>query len=151
MLTCPSVASRYGQGARSNPRRTAAAAPTAAPRVAPPQEARAAGRLLASDGQQHDLVCTSCLRRAVRTACLVLSTTDQCWLPVVKDARLNEQHSGALTGFNKKELAEEHGVEQVMAWRRTYNCPPPAIEGANPLQRSMVVDERSAEGAKRSR
>ena len=78
-------------------------------------EARTAGRLLAEDGQQHDLVCTSRLRRAIRTACLVLSGTDQCWLPVIKDVRLNEQHSGALTGYNKRELAEEHGVEQVCA------------------------------------
>ena len=93
-------------------------------------EAREAGRLLTSDHQQHDLVCTSCLRRAIRTACLVLSGTNQCWLPIVKDARLNEQHSGALTGYNKRELAEEHGVDQVMSWRRTYDCPPPSVRTA---------------------
>ena len=104
-------------------------------------EARAAGRLLAAAGEQHDLVCTSCLRRAIRTACLVLSGTDQCWVPMVKDWRLNEQHSGALTGYNKRELAEEHGVEQVMAWRRTYDCPPPQMPTDNPLQR-FIADER---------
>ena len=54
-------------------------------------EAREAGRLLAADGQQHDLVCTSTLRRAIRTACLVLSGTNQCWVPLLKDVRLNEQ------------------------------------------------------------
>ena len=90
-------------------------------------EARDAGRLLAENAQQHDLVCTSRLRRAIRTACLVLSTTNQCWLPLVKDARLNEQHSGALTGYNKRELADEHGVDQVMAWRRTFDCAPPQV------------------------
>ena len=57
-------------------------------------EARAAGRLLAADGQQHDLVVTSMLRRAIRTSCLVLSGTDQCWLPMTKDPRLNEQCVG---------------------------------------------------------
>ena len=51
---------------------------------------------------------TSLLRRAIRTACLVLSATNQCWLPMVKDSRLNEQHPGALTGYNKLELAKAH-------------------------------------------
>ena len=37
----------------------------------------------------------------------------------VKDPRLNEQHSGAMTGTNKRTLAELHGEEQVMKWRRT--------------------------------
>lgn len=105
-------------------------------------EARAAGRLLADDGLQHDLVCTSTLRRAIRTSCLVLSTTQEAWLPMVKDARLNEQHSGGLTGFNKRELAEEHGVEQVMKWRRTFDTPPPAIERDSPIQRSIRSDVR---------
>ena len=105
-------------------------------------EARSAARLLLDDGQQHDLVCTSCLRRAIRTACLVLSGTDQCWLPVIKDVRLNEQHSGALTGNNKAELAKIHGVEQVMAWRRTYDCPPPALPDDDPFQRVILQDDR---------
>ncbi len=105
-------------------------------------EARAAGRLLVADHQQHDLVVTSCLRRAVRTACLVLSGTNQCWLPVVKDARLNEQHPGALTGSNKRELAEEHGVEQVMRWRRNFDSPPPMLAAADPVQKMLQLDER---------
>ena len=90
-------------------------------------EAREASRLLAQEGEQHDMVFTSSLRRAIRTACLVLSGTNQCWLPLVKDPRLNEQHSGALTGYNKAELADQHGVEQVMKWRRTYDSPPPSV------------------------
>lgn len=105
-------------------------------------EARQAGRILATAGEQHDLVVTSCLRRAIRTACLVLSTTDQCWLPLVKDARLNEQHSGALTGNNKRALADQHGVDQVMKWRRTYDCPPPQLSADHPVQRVLNLDER---------
>ena len=65
------------------------------------------------DGQQHDLVCTSTLRRAIRTACLILSGTDQCWLPLVKDVRLNEQHSGALTGKNKAEVLRTSASKSV--------------------------------------
>ncbi|KAG8471033.1 hypothetical protein KFE25_009454 [Diacronema lutheri] len=109
-------------------------------------EARAAGRLLADDGLQHDLVCTSTLRRAIRTACLVLSTTQEVWLPLVKDARLNEQHSGSLTGLNKRELADEHGVEQVMKWRRTYDSPPPPADRLHPIQASILADKRYRSG-----
>ena len=129
-------------------------------------EARRAGAMLLENGLQHDLVVTSRLRRAIRTACLVLSGTDQCWVPMLKDVRLNEQHSGMLTGNNKRELAEEYGVEQVvawrhthnqlltltltlaltltqvMAWRRTHNTPPPPVEADNPFQQAIQSDER---------
>lgn len=54
-------------------------------------EARQAGNMLREEGLQHDLVCTSRLRRAIRTACLMLSASDQCFVPLVKDVRLNEQ------------------------------------------------------------
>lgn len=116
-------------------------------------EAREAGRLVATDGRQFDLVCTSCLRRAIRTACLVLSGSDQCWVPLVKDVRLNEQHSGWLTGHNKRALAKEHGVEQVMKWRRTYDSAPPPIDDSDPLQQMIRADERyrtSSHGAPRT-
>ena len=105
-------------------------------------EARNAGRLLLGAGLQHDLVCTSGLRRAVRTACLCLSESDQCWVPMVKDVRLNEQHSGMLTGHNKRELADKHGVDQVMKWRRTYDCPPPPLLQDDSFQRAICTDER---------
>ena len=41
------------------------------------------------------------------------------------------------TGMLNKavELAEEHGVDQVMSWRRTYDCPPPALGADEPIQR----------------
>ena len=107
-------------------------------------EAREAGRLLAAEGLDLDECYCSSLRRAIRTSCLVLSGMDQCWVPLHKDARLNEQHSGFLTGNNKRALAEEHGVEQVMAWRRKYDEPPPPMPSDSPLQQMMVKDERYA-------
>ena len=107
-------------------------------------EAREAGRLLAAEGLDLDECYCSSLRRAIRTSCLVLSGMDQCWVPLHKDARLNEQHSGFLTGNNKRALAEEHGVAQVMAWRRKYDEPPPPMPNDSPLQQMMVKDERYA-------
>ena len=82
------------------------------------EEAREAGRALQADGQRFDLVVTSSLRRAVRTSCLVLSGIGTCWIPMIKDSRLNEQHSGTLTGRNKRSLAMEHGYEQARSGRR---------------------------------
>ena len=105
-------------------------------------EAREAGRALKADGAQFDLVVTSSLRRAVRTSCLLLSGVSTCWVPMLKDVRLNEQHSGAMTGRNKVELANEYGQELVMQWRRGFDVPPPPISIKAPLQRTICEDER---------
>ena len=86
-------------------------------------DAREAGKLLAAEGLEVDVVHTSLMRRAIRSAVLMLSTLNQCWVPVQKHLQLNEQHSGLLTGRNKLELAQEKGEEQVMAWRRKYDHP----------------------------
>jgi len=72
----------------------------------------------------------------------MLMRADQCWVPMRKTPLLNEQHSGALTGENKKALAEKHGVRQVMSWRRDYDQAPPAMSASNPLQRAMLDDGR---------
>lgn len=107
-------------------------------------EAREAGRLLAKEGLKIDECFSSTLRRSIRTACLSLSGLDQCWVPLTKDARLNEQHCGSLTGHNKRELARQYGADQVQAWRRKYDQAPPPIAAHSPLQQMLVRDERYA-------
>jgi 2,3-bisphosphoglycerate-dependent phosphoglycerate mutase len=52
---------------------------------------------------------------------------DRSWLPVAHHWRLNERHYGALQGLNKAETAEKFGDDQVLAWRRSYDVPPPAL------------------------
>ena len=52
---------------------------------------------------------------------------DRTWLPVTHDWRLNERHYGALQGLNKAETARKFGDAQVLAWRRSYDVPPPAL------------------------
>jgi 2,3-bisphosphoglycerate-dependent phosphoglycerate mutase len=52
---------------------------------------------------------------------------DFLWLPVQKNWRLNERHYGALQGLNKAETAERYGKEQVLAWRRSWDVPPPPL------------------------
>ncbi len=91
------------------------------------EEAARSGRLLLEEGFTFDVAYTSVLKRAIRTLWIVLDEMDLMWLPVIRDWRLNERHYGALQGLNKAETAAEHGEEQVLLWRRSYDVPPPAL------------------------
>ncbi len=111
-------------------------------------ESRRAGELLKQEGFVFDLAYTSVLKRAIRTLWNALDVMDLMWLPVYKDWRLNERHYGALQGMNKAETAKEHGEEQVLVWRRSYDTPPPPLEktdsrypGADPRYASLDADQ----------
>jgi 2,3-bisphosphoglycerate-dependent phosphoglycerate mutase len=95
-------------------------------------QARAGGRLLKSEGYRFDLAFTSVLKRAIRTLWLALDELDQMWLPVEKSWRLNERHYGDLQGLNKAEMAAKFGEAQVLAWRRSYDPPPPPLKPGDP-------------------
>ena len=106
------------------------------------EEARAAGRLLRNEGYAFDIAFTSVLGRAIRTLHLALEELDLLWIPEEKSWRLNERHYGALQGLNKSETAAKFGEAQVLAWRRSYDTPPPALEPADP--RNAARDPRYA-------
>ena len=91
-------------------------------------EAREAGRVLKEDGYTFDIAYTSVLKRAIRTLWLALDEMDLMWIPVRRNWRLNERHYGALQGLDKSETAEQHGMDQVKIWRRSYRTPPPPLE-----------------------
>ncbi|WP_285729634.1 phosphoglyceromutase [Nocardiopsis sp. ATB16-24] len=91
------------------------------------EEARRGGELLKEAGLRPDVVHTSLLKRAIRTANLALDAADLHWLPVERTWRLNERHYGALQGKDKAQTREEYGEEQFMIWRRSYDTPPPPI------------------------
>jgi len=96
------------------------------------EEARNAGRVLKQEGYTFDLAFTSTLKRAIRTLWLATDEMDLLWIPVIKSYTLNERHYGALQGLNKKETADRYGLEQVMAWRRSYDVPPPPLDPEDP-------------------
>lgn len=96
-------------------------------------EAIKGGKVLKEMNFKFDVAYTSVLKRAIKTLNYVLEQTDQMWIPVIKDWRLNERHYGALQGLNKAETAALHGEEQVKVWRRSYDTPPPPM---------AVTDER---------
>ncbi len=91
------------------------------------EEARRGGELLLEAGLRPDVVHTSVMRRAIRTAEIALNAADLLWLPVRRSWRLNERHYGALQGKDKKQTLEQYGEEQFMLWRRSYDTPPPPI------------------------
>ncbi|MBO0685858.1 MAG: 2,3-bisphosphoglycerate-dependent phosphoglycerate mutase, partial [Candidatus Dormibacteraeota bacterium] len=91
-------------------------------------EAVRAGELLRDRGLLPDVVHTSVLKRAIRTAELSLEACDRQWIPVRRSWRLNERHYGALQGRDKRQTLERFGEEQFMLWRRSYDTPPPELE-----------------------
>lgn len=96
------------------------------------EEARKAGELMRAEGLQFDVVHTSLLRRAIETVNIALDVMDQHWIPVHRHWRLNERHYGALQGLNKKETSDRYGPDQVFAWRRSYDVPPPPLDPSDP-------------------
>jgi 2,3-bisphosphoglycerate-dependent phosphoglycerate mutase len=96
------------------------------------EEARAGGRLLKAEGYAFDVAFTSVLRRAIKTLWLALEEMDRMWIPVEHSWRLNERHYGALQGLDKAETAAKFGEAQVLAWRRSYDTPPPALDKDDP-------------------
>ncbi len=106
------------------------------------EQAKQAGRLLREQGYDFDAAYSSLLKRAIWTLWHALDALDRTWLPVVNEWRLNERHYGALQGLDKAETAQRYGNAQVLAWRRSYDVPPPALDPADP--RSERRDPRYA-------
>jgi 2,3-bisphosphoglycerate-dependent phosphoglycerate mutase len=106
------------------------------------KEAVRGGELLSEAGLLPDVVHTSVLRRAIRTAQIALNAADRHWIPVRRSWRLNERHYGALQGKDKAQTLAEFGEEQFMLWRRSYDTPPPPI--ADDSEFSQAADPRYA-------
>lgn len=92
------------------------------------QEATEAGKALLNYKIEPEVCFTSYLKRAIKTLNIVLDTMNLDYLPVYKTWRLNEKHYGQLQGLNKEETAAKYGDEQVLKWRRVFDCRPPALE-----------------------
>lgn len=91
-------------------------------------EARAAGRVLKTQGISFDIGFTSALKRAQDTMTLILEELGATGTPVIKDVALNERDYGDLSGLNKDDARKRWGEEQVHIWRRSYDVAPPGGE-----------------------
>ena len=107
------------------------------------EEAYNAAKLLKESGYtEFEKVHTSLLNRSKETARIIIeelnkenNTIKECdehLFQCVSHWRLNERHYGNLTGLNKIEMVNLHGLEKVMEWRRSYDSPPPPITESNP-------------------
>lgn len=90
-------------------------------------EAHRAALAIADNGFVPDVVFTSVLDRAIKTADIITSDMNIANIETHRSWRLNERHYGALTGLNKKETVDEFGEEQVLLWRRSFDVPPPPM------------------------
>ena len=106
-------------------------------------EAERGGELLVQHDLLPDIIHTSVLRRAIRTAEITLNVADRMWIPVRRSWRLNERHYGALQGKGKAAIRAEFGDEQFMLWRRSYDVPPPPLPEDDRF--SQVDDPRYAD------
>ncbi len=107
------------------------------------EEGRRAGELLRESGLLPDVLYTSRLKRAIRTANLALDVADRAWIDVKRSWRLNERHYGALQGKDKAQTLEEFGAEQFQTWRRSFDVPPPEL--ADDSEFSQAHDPRYAD------
>ena len=94
-------------------------------------EANRGGELLIESRVLPDVVHTSLLRRAIRTAEIALNVADRHWIETKRSWRLNERHYGALQGKDKAATLAEFGEDQFMVWRRSFDVPPPPIDNDN--------------------
>ena len=97
-------------------------------------EAKVAGQLMKKNKVHIDVIFSSVLQRATKTAELAIKemNLEQFWsdgqLLMTKDKSLNERDYGDLVGLNKEETANKYGKEQVRIWRRSYDVSPPGGE-----------------------
>ena len=106
------------------------------------KEAKMAGQQMLKNEIDIDLIFSSILERANKTAELAISEMNlsNLWnengLIVSKSKNLNERDYGDLVGLNKEETSLKYGKEQVHIWRRSYDVPPPGGESLkNVLER----------------
>uniref|UniRef100_A0A1B6DGE4 phosphoglycerate mutase (2,3-diphosphoglycerate-dependent) n=1 Tax=Clastoptera arizonana TaxID=38151 RepID=A0A1B6DGE4_9HEMI len=91
------------------------------------EEALECANALKNEGFRFDIAFTSLLTRAHQTLEIILKELGQSNITIEKTWRLNERHYGALTGFNKEEMAAKYGLTEVQTWRRSFDILPPPM------------------------
>lgn len=76
-------------------------------------EALECGQKIREAGFCFDVIYTSQLTRAHQTLEIILHEIGHENVLIEKSWRLNERHYGALTGYNKEEMAAIYGLKQV--------------------------------------
>ncbi len=90
-------------------------------------EARIAGEIIRSQNISIDICFSSYLKRAIRTASVILDTADMMHVDFIKSWKLNERNYGAWQGRNKQDVEKEVGEDLFWMIRRGYSTPPPCL------------------------
>ncbi|MFZ9815703.1 MAG: 2,3-bisphosphoglycerate-dependent phosphoglycerate mutase, partial [Candidatus Kapaibacteriota bacterium] len=85
-----------------------------------------------------DMLFTSALIRAIRTADIALQSAGKGTIPTQRSEKLNERHYGDLQGLNKDEVGNQFGKDQLKIWRRSYDTPPPNGESLKMTQERVL-------------
>eukprot|EP00434_Breviolum_minutum_P011811 symbB.v1.2.010424.t1/scaffold655.1/size176010/11 len=107
------------------------------------QEAEEAGLCLKAKGVKFDIVFTSALQRATKTAELVLKVSRNSSVEIDQSWKLNARHSGGLQGLTQAEAVERYGESKVTLWRSSYDIPPACVERSDP--RHPICDPKYAD------
>lgn len=90
-------------------------------------EAKNAGEILKRNNFEIDICFSSYLKRAIRTAWIMLEIADQMHVNTEYNWKLNERHYGAWQGKNKETILEEVGEAYFLSVRRGFATPPPFL------------------------
>jgi 2,3-bisphosphoglycerate-dependent phosphoglycerate mutase len=91
------------------------------------EEARIAGELIRDENIVIDICFSSYLKRAVKTASIIMETAGISYIDFIKSWKLNERNYGAWQGRNKDEVRKEVGEDLFWKVRRGYNDAAPAL------------------------
>ncbi|TYC10581.1 2,3-bisphosphoglycerate-dependent phosphoglycerate mutase [Bizionia gelidisalsuginis] len=90
-------------------------------------EAKIAGKLIRDENIAIDICFSSYLKRAIKTASIILETADITQIDFIKSWKLNERNYGAWQGRNKDEVRKEVGEDPFWDVRRGYSASAPAL------------------------
>ncbi|WP_179338449.1 2,3-bisphosphoglycerate-dependent phosphoglycerate mutase [Winogradskyella ludwigii] len=94
------------------------------------EEAKTAGNLIRDEHINIDICFSSYLKRAIKTASIILEIADLTHIDFIKSWKLNERNYGAWQGQNKDKVRAEIGEELFWNVRRGFSdaAPPLAID-----------------------
>jgi len=91
------------------------------------EEAKVAGQLLKDNNISIDICFSSYLKRAIKTAWIMLEESHMMHVDCIKSWKLNERNYGAWQGRYKDEVENEVGEDVYWNIRRGFKIPPPAL------------------------
>lgn len=103
-------------------------------------QARELGSILRQKRFAFDLCHTSRLSRGQQTLEILLQGMGNPNLPTEQFWRLNERHFGALQGKPRRAVAKDYGHKATIAWRRSYQARPPALDDEDPRWQAQCRD-----------